>query len=446
MQIEGNEAVLDAYVAGVFAGTCQAVATKRHLLQLPGYELCLNSTLVDYVLQQPFVLPRVIEFFEQLRKVSARGFNDFHYPVDRWLEATIATPYFHNAGDQWHPDYHLRADANPASLPPDYIHFMLYVALCHLKYGPSYASVTANRYFDFATALGSDEVARLKQFGSGKLPPELTAYTDANVHCTANDAFATIRIKLSTEGADGYRAVLKFINGLLQNEEFPRSYAIEFSGRAKHWLPVKGLPKKGVHALFANAARYPELHPLLVKYAQLAMRPHEWYSNLDGEQCALPGTFAVFALGLQSEVYFDLVQQYMRAVDEEHQEIQTGFTVAFVERFGITDQSFPVFIACLLSTQSHKHYKVVAEHFSTRPNLERLLACRRDFARYYYEEQPAYEATADDDNSEEEGLFEYVWADVLHAIFGPTKNYPKLVRAAPEELRPLYTELLTPQP
>ncbi|WP_269765145.1 DUF6138 family protein [Burkholderia ubonensis] len=63
---------------------------------------------------------------------------------------------------------------------------------------------------------------------------------------------------------------------------------------AKHCLPVKGLPKKGVHQLFANATGYPQLRPFIAQYARLAMREHEWYTNIDEADPAMPGTFAVF--------------------------------------------------------------------------------------------------------------------------------------------------------
>ncbi|WP_415872590.1 DUF6138 family protein [Burkholderia ubonensis] len=63
---------------------------------------------------------------------------------------------------------------------------------------------------------------------------------------------------------------------------------------AKHCLPVKGLPKKGVHQLFANATGYPELRPFIAQYARLAMREHEWYTDIGEADPAMPGTFAVF--------------------------------------------------------------------------------------------------------------------------------------------------------
>ena len=95
------------------------------------------------------------------------------------------------------------------------------------------------------------------------------------------------------------RSPLSYLCELLEQPEFPRSYSIEFRGPEKFYLPIPGLPKKGVHQLFACAVRYPRLHVRTENYARLAMQEDEWYQNLAGEFCALPGTFAVFALGLE---------------------------------------------------------------------------------------------------------------------------------------------------
>ena len=72
-------------------------------------------------------------------------------------------------------------------------------------------------------------------------------------------------------------------------------------GRRRLYLPIPGLPKKGVNQLFACAVQHPDLHPAIERYARLAMREYEWYKNLADESCAMPGTFAVFALGLEGE-------------------------------------------------------------------------------------------------------------------------------------------------
>jgi hypothetical protein len=435
-KVEGNEAVLDKYVDAVFNQTCKAANIYPFPYQLFGEENCLGSPLIEYFFQQkPFSLERAVEFVEKLRKIDKDGFNGIHYPLDKWVEANIQNPFFYNKNEADKRtivvDLKLRPEADPTAASSDHIKFMCYLAVCHLKYGPSYASVTANRYFQMATDLGSDEVARLKKVGSGELPEELTEYKDGHVSCVANDAFATIKVTLKKEDAASYQQIFRFINRLLQTS-FPRSYSIEFTAKQKTWLPIKGLPKKGVHALFANAVRYESMHPLLVEYAQLAMKPHEWYTNINAEECAMPSTFAVFALGLTSDAYFGLVKQYMKIVDEEHQEIQAKFTPAFVEKFGITEQSLPVFMSCLLSTQEHKHYKLFAEQFQDKEKLTMLLNFKANFAQYLMEEL---------DNEDGEEVANYLWESVLFAIFGPQDKYSKLLSGASETLRPVYTAL-----
>ncbi|UOQ55294.1 DUF6138 family protein [Hymenobacter cellulosivorans] len=431
VQIEGNEATLDAYVAAVFEQRCTPAKIYPFPYQLPGYENCLSDTLIEYFMRQPFELDRVVAFFEKLMKVDREGYKGIRYSFDKWVEATIKTPYFENVGDRWHVELVRRPEMDAATVPPDYIKFMCYLAIGHLKYGPSFASVTANEYFGMATDLGSNEVERLKKFGSGELPKEVTEYKDELVSCTANDAFGTIRLTVKQESVESYLRIFQFLNRLLQTN-FPRSYSIDFSSKHKSWLPIKGLPRKGVHALFANAAAYESLHPLLVEYANLAMSTHDEYTNLDDEAGAMPGSFAVFALGLQSEAYFELVKHYMRNVDEEHQSLQEKFTAAFVEKFGITEKSLPIFISCVLSTQWHRPYPVFRAQFQDAAALTMLLNFKKDFAKFLLDE-------LHDEDAEE--VADYAWDMVLHAIFGPEHKHQQVIRTAPADLQPLYEEL-----
>ncbi len=81
-----------------------------------------------------------------------------------------------------------------------------------IKYGASYASVTANQYFDVVKALGSDEVEKLKKNGTGKLSKELIDYKDSDFTGKANDVFATINIKLTNETEESYKKALVFVN------------------------------------------------------------------------------------------------------------------------------------------------------------------------------------------------------------------------------------------
>lgn len=80
--------------------------------------------------------------------------------------------------------------------------------------------------------------------------------------------------------------------------------------------------QKGVNQLFACAVQYPGLHPLMEQYARLAMRQYEQYTNLSDEQCALPGSFAVFALGMLGQEWRQLVWDYLDLCDDEHSHLQ----------------------------------------------------------------------------------------------------------------------------
>ena len=44
------------------------------------------------------------------------------------------------------------------------------------------------------------------------------------------------------------------------------------------------------------------------------MREFEWYQNLADEACAMPGTFAVFALGLEGPKWWRLVCDYQMCI------------------------------------------------------------------------------------------------------------------------------------
>lgn len=69
----------------------------------------------------------------------------------------------------------------------------------------------------------------------------------------------------------------------------------------------------------------------------------------------MPGSYAVFGLGLTDQDYFPLVEQYMGMVDEEHQSVQNHFTVALAERHGIHLETIPTLVKCMLhSTDSMK--------------------------------------------------------------------------------------------
>lgn len=433
--IEGNEALLERFITAIAADTVKESAEYPHPLELPTGELFLVDSIVQYFLnKKPFIAENAIQFCDKIRKKSPEGFQ--YYTLETWVKENVEKLYFDKVAIRSAGDEPLKPGTDLLAVNPEHLSFVCYVAICLMKYGASFEIVTVNRYFRMVKALGSNEVEELKKYGSKKLPAQLTNYKDENVSCVANDVFATIKIKVNNECETAYQAIFQFINELLK-VDFPKSYTIEFSAKTKNVLPVKGLIKTGVHHLFANGAQYPNLHPLIEEYALLAMKKWEWYHNLQDENCAMPSTFAVFALGLENEKYFELVKKYMQEVDEGHQSIQEKFTPAFVEKFGITKASLPVFISCILSMQEHKPFKLFAEAFHNVQNLQLLLDCKRNFpdfisksSKEYWSEEDAREMPA------------YLWTYIIYSIWGPDNKYPALIKKSPPEMKAFYAELL----
>ncbi|MBB5639021.1 hypothetical protein HDE68_004959 [Pedobacter cryoconitis] len=436
VEIKGNEALLDKFIDSILQDTCKADKEYPHPYILPSGEKFLNNSVVEYFInKKPFIAEKAIQFCEKLRKLDESGIAGYNYTLELWIEEHVEKVYF-NKETTWEDTLTLKPEIDISAVNQEYLTFMCYVAITLIKYGASFEVVVANEYFDMVKKLGSNEVDELKKHGSKKLPKTLTEYKDQNISCIANDVFATIKIKVKEENEESYRAILEFICKLLESD-FPKSYSIEFSSKIKNTLPIKGLPKPGVHYLFANAVQYPALHALMVEYSNLALKKWEWYNNMQDENCAVPSTFAVFALGLEDPVYFDLVIKYMQTVDEEHQSIQEKFTPAFVEKSGINKQSFPVFISCILSMQEHKSFKIFAEQFSTIENLELLLACKRNFINYISEETKS--EWSEEDLKE---MPDYIWKYVLYSIWGPEEKYPALIKKSKADLKPLYQEIL----
>ena len=105
-------------------------------------------------------------------------------------------------------------------------------------------------------------VKKLRDHGTGRLPLNLQKRKTDHFTASANDAFAVIRITArdNTEGMLPTKCWTTCVR-FLEQEDFPRSYAVEFKGPEKSYLPITGLPKKGVNQLFACAVQYPGSTP-----------------------------------------------------------------------------------------------------------------------------------------------------------------------------------------
>ena len=295
-------------------------------------------------------------------------------------------------------------------------------------------------------------VKKLKEHGTGRLPLNLQKRKTEHFTASANDAFAVIRITARNSTEECCHEVLNYLCELLEQEDFPRSYAVEFKGPEKRYLPITGLPKKGVNQLFACAVQYPGLHPLMERYARLAMRQYEQYTNLSDEQCALPGSFAVFALGMLGQEWQQLVWDYLGLCDDEHSHLQEKFLRAYVKRFGFTADTVPMFVRGVLSMQNMKYSKDYAAWMANAESLDALLEAKIHLSEIV---PSGFSSDEDDDDDEEptletesspEEVLQYAWETVCYVIWGKAsaKGGQKVVESAPEELKELYPQIFVP--
>ena len=352
--------VFDACVSMVLSGSAHVSKTRakkgypqHECFRVNGQEI-LPYAVLEYHLSglgeamTEFSYEKARELTEALRKLCGWKSSLLAYTLRNWADRVVRNPFFYdknNSKNGWNQNWVLKPGEPSWQLPEDYARFACYIAISHVKYGASHDSITANEIFGFLTALGFDLPAKLKKYGSGDMPKELMEYKDADIICKANDAFATIKITIKNESAECYEKVLDFLCALL-SAEFPRSYSIDFRSPEKNYLPIKKLPKKGVNQLFANAVGYPEVHDKIEQYARLAMKEDEWYNNLEGEHCAMPGTFAVFAIGLLDDSYFQLISDYLAICDGEHQSVHGEFVLAYIQKYGFTENGLKLYLLC----------------------------------------------------------------------------------------------------
>lgn len=312
----------------------------------------------------------------------------------------------------------------------------------------------ANYLFGLVEKVRPDMVKKLRENGTGRLPISLQKRKTEHFTASANDAFAVIRITARDNTEECYCEVLNYLCELLEQEDFPRSYGVEFKGPEKSYLPITGLPKKGVNQLFACAVQYPGLHPLMERYARLAMRQYEQYTNLSDEHCALPGSFAVFALGMLGQEWRQLLWDYLDLCDDEHSHLQEKFLREYVKQFGFTADTVPVFVRGVLSMQNMKYSKDYAAWMANAESLDALLEAKIHLSEIV---PSGFSSDEDDDDDEDEEpaeeteaspeeVLQYAWETVCYVIWGKAsaKGGQKVVEAAPEELKELYRQIFIP--
>ena len=398
---------------------------------------------------ETFDAEQAVAFSENLRRLSRWGEID-HY-LSRVLERELQEKYFVVTGREddhpWNREYSLKPGIRAEEVPEPLLRFACYVAVSYKVYGLDFQYLDTNYLLGLVEKVRPDMVKKLRENGTGKLPLNLQKKKTEHFTASANDAFAVIRITAKDSTEECYGEALNYLCELLSQEDFPRSYAVEFKGPEKKYLPVTGLPKKGINQLCACAVQYPSLHPLLERYARLAMRQYERYTNLDDEQCAIPGSFAVFALGMMGQKWRQLVWDYLGLCDDEHSRLQEKFLREYVKQFGFTAGTVPIFVRGVLSMQNMKYSKDYAAWMANAESLNALLEAKAHLSEIV----PSGFSTDDDEDDEptqeteasREEVLQYAWETVCYVIWGKAgaKCGLKVVETAPEELKERYRQI-----
>ena len=333
------------------------------------------------------------------------------YHTREWKEKVFMKLYYKGEDD----DYSLKKGITPEKVDAHKLNLFVAQALWHIKY-KEYSWDVEDACEDLERAakeLGSKKAAMYLKEGTGILPNELIHYKDSEVECDANDVFAEISVKIKQESATAYDKALDFIIALL-NADFPASYYIKFSSKApKQFLDIKGIAKSPTHRFFAQALQYEELRPKLVAYAEVAMKEFQWYNDVEeGEKSCMPGSYAVFGLGLIGEEYFPLVSQYFSLLDDEHQMVHKYFVSALIDRYGVNEKSLPLICQGITSAQFDMVFKNLGKEMEKPENKELL-------AKFLKEKEAFFIA------NKEAGFYKYYEEDIYYAIYG--KQWKKKV-------------------
>ena len=334
------------------------------------------------------------------------------YHTREWKEKVFMKLYYKGEDD----DYSLKKGITPEKVDAHKLNLFVAQALWHIKH-KEYSWDVEDACEDLERAakeLGSKKAAMYLKEGTDILPNELIHYKDSEVECDANDVFAEISVKIKQESATAYDKALDFIIALLK-ADFPASYYIKFSSKAsKQFLDIKGIAKSPTHRFFAQALQYEELRPKLVAYAEVAMKEFQWYNDVEeGEKSCMPGSYAVFGLGLIGEEYFPLVSQYFSLLDDEHQMVHKYFVSALIDRYGVNEKSLPLICQGITSAQFDMVFKNLEKEMEKPENKELL-------AKFLKEKEAFFIA------NKEPGFYKYYEEDIYYAIYG--KQWKKKIK------------------
>lgn len=361
---------------------------------------------------------RILELNKERVEALVEHRNDIMRALTSWAENVFLPRYYDVTGSKYsRNEYKIKPDAvlENKDEPNQPMDLLLYGAVMIIRYEPNYSKSRGQTFLELAKELGSGKAARMLKKGSDSFSREDVHLRHDLVECKANDVFSLFTVVIRKEEAEAYERAISFILSLLR-KGFPKSYKIKLKSSVREVLPIKGLAKSDTHRFFANALTYSELHPLLEEYAREAMVEFEWYEDTESEKSVMPGSYAVFGLGLSAERYFPLVETYMALVDDEHQLAHDKFTAVFAATHGVTERSTPTLIACLLRSHDSLKLKLQPE-LESEDKLSLLV-------------------------QQVEALSDYEAERVLYPIWGKTEKLVALARKAKEPRKELLFRLL----
>ena len=196
-----------------------------------------------------------VVFCDALRRLV--GWREIGHTLGKYIKHQVQERFFEiRENEDYFSPFPLCTawpELRPEDVDENLLRFTCYVAVCYTVYGASDNTVITEHYLDLVSQLRPDMVKELKTNGSGKLPKAIQRRKTEHFTASANDAFAAIRITARDSTEECYAEILDYLCAVLEQEEFPRSYSVEFRGKEKLYLPIPGLPKKGVNQLFACA-------------------------------------------------------------------------------------------------------------------------------------------------------------------------------------------------
>lgn len=178
----------------------------------------------------------------------------------------------------------------------------------------------------------------MKRSDFSKVFSESDLFVETDNIIARADIDSVIRIRFKVECEQGYSEALDYLCNLLEKgyARLDSGYTLLVRLLAKPQF-IKGLPgfaQTTCHAFFAKAVQYPALREKVQRYAELALVDFDWYSDIDGEENTITGTFAACALALCDEKYIHLAGKYARHSDNEHQYCQLEVPGALLKAYG----------------------------------------------------------------------------------------------------------------